>query len=57
MKGSDRKYFDSGDYAMSQAGKGSSKDVGSDHPSAELIPHSAPKQGMDLYFVMIVFRE
>lgn len=42
MKGSDRKYFDSGDYAMSQAGKGSSKDVGSSHPSPEQIPHSNP---------------
>jgi hypothetical protein len=30
---------------MSQAGQGSSKDVGSDHPSPELIPHSNPAKG------------
>jgi len=38
----DRKYFDSGDYALSQAGKGSPKDVGAQHPSPERIPHSNP---------------
>ncbi|KAJ3344764.1 hypothetical protein HDU83_004758 [Entophlyctis luteolus] len=38
----DRKYFDSGDYALSQAGKSSPKDVGSQHPSPERIPHSNP---------------
>ncbi|KAJ3332839.1 hypothetical protein HDU76_012903 [Blyttiomyces sp. JEL0837] len=43
MKG-DRKYFDSGDYALSQAGKSSPKDVGSQHPSPERIPHSVPQQ-------------
>ncbi|KAJ3207908.1 hypothetical protein HK099_000170 [Clydaea vesicula] len=42
MKGSDRKFFDSGDYAMSQAGKASSKDIGSNHPTPEQIPHSHP---------------
>ncbi|KAJ3411744.1 hypothetical protein HDV05_001755 [Chytridiales sp. JEL 0842] len=42
MKGGDRKYFDSGDYALSQAGKSSPKDVGSLHPSPERIPHSIP---------------
>ncbi|KAG5921371.1 hypothetical protein E4U42_005866 [Claviceps africana] len=38
----DRKYFDSGDYAMSKAGKGDGVDagaVGSEHPSPENIPH------------------
>ncbi|KAK0733312.1 camp-regulated phosphoprotein/endosulfine conserved region-domain-containing protein [Lasiosphaeria miniovina] len=38
----DRKYFDSGDYAMSKAGKGDSVDtgsVGSQHPVPEDIPH------------------
>lgn len=38
----DRKYFDSGDYAMSKAGKGDSVDagsVGSEHPVPENIPH------------------
>ncbi|RKO95657.1 hypothetical protein CXG81DRAFT_10095, partial [Caulochytrium protostelioides] len=39
----DRKYFDSGDYALSQAGKGS-EPVGSQHPSPERIPHSVPVQ-------------
>ncbi|KAI9322053.1 camp-regulated phosphoprotein/endosulfine conserved region-domain-containing protein [Zopfochytrium polystomum] len=42
MKG-DRKYFDSGDYALSQAGKSSPKEVGSQHPSPERIPHSVPQ--------------
>ncbi|GKT90797.1 cAMP-regulated phosphoprotein family protein [Colletotrichum tofieldiae] len=39
----DRKYFDSGDYAMSKAGKGDSVDtgaVGSQHPVPENIPTS-----------------
>ncbi|TQV92870.1 hypothetical protein V2A60_003823 [Cordyceps javanica] len=38
----ERKYFDSGDYAMSKAGKGDSVDagaVGSEHPVPENIPH------------------
>ncbi|KAJ3073304.1 hypothetical protein HDU98_001854 [Podochytrium sp. JEL0797] len=38
----DRKYFDSGDYALCQAGKSSAKDLGSQHPSPERIPHSNP---------------
>ncbi|KAI9104737.1 camp-regulated phosphoprotein/endosulfine conserved region-domain-containing protein [Phlyctochytrium arcticum] len=42
LKGGDRKYFDSGDYAMSKAGKSSSDEVGSQHPSPERIPHSVP---------------
>ncbi|KAH6899729.1 camp-regulated phosphoprotein/endosulfine conserved region-domain-containing protein [Thelonectria olida] len=45
----ERKYFDSGDYAMSKAGKGDSVDagaVGSQHPSPENIPHlSSPISG------------
>jgi hypothetical protein len=44
----DRKYFDSGDYAMSKAGKGDGVDagaVGSQHPVPENIPHlSSPVQ-------------
>ncbi len=43
LKGGDRKYFDSGDYAMSKAGKTSSNEVGSQHPSPERIPHSVPQ--------------
>lgn len=38
----DRKYFDSGDYAMSKAGRGDGVDagaVGSEHPVPENIPH------------------
>ena len=45
----DRKYFDSGDYAMSKAGKGDGVDagaVGSEHPVPENIPHlSSPVNG------------
>lgn len=45
----ERKYFDSGDYAMSKAGKGDSVDtgsVGSEHPVPENIPHlSSPVSG------------
>jgi len=45
----ERKYFDSGDYAMSKAGKGDSVDtgaVGSQHPLPENIPHlSSPVSG------------
>ncbi|KAL8711600.1 MAG: hypothetical protein Q9220_004010 [cf. Caloplaca sp. 1 TL-2023] len=38
----ERKYFDSGDYALSKAGKASEGDItsiGSQHPSPENIPH------------------
>ncbi|KKA28649.1 hypothetical protein TD95_001884 [Thielaviopsis punctulata] len=38
----ERKYFDSGDYALSKAGKADSVDtgsVGSQHPQPENIPH------------------
>ena len=48
LKGGDRKFFDSGDYAMSKAGKGSSKDVGRDHPSPEHIPHSVPTKNSEV---------
>ncbi|TAQ85001.1 hypothetical protein B7494_g6672 [Chlorociboria aeruginascens] len=45
----ERKYFDSGDYALSKAGKASSLDtgnVGSQHPLPENIPHlSSPGVG------------
>jgi hypothetical protein len=45
----ERKYFDSGDYAMEKAGKGDSVDtgaVGSQHPVPENIPHlSSPVSG------------
>jgi len=48
----ERKYFDSGDYAMSKAGKGDKLDtgsVGSQHPVPENIPHlSSPNQNSGL---------
>jgi hypothetical protein len=47
----ERKYFDSGDYALSKAGKASSVDtgsVGSQHPLPENIPHlSSPGVGLE----------
>ncbi|KAB5539390.1 cyclic-AMP-regulated phospho protein family protein [Coniochaeta sp. 2T2.1] len=46
----ERKYFDSGDYALSKAGKADSVDtgsVGSEHPLPENIPHlSSPGGGI-----------
>ena len=42
MQGQERKYFDSGDYALSKAGKASDTGVtsiGREHPSPENIPH------------------
>jgi hypothetical protein len=39
----ERKYFDSGDYAMSKAGKAAPTSVGSAHPTPESIPHSHPQ--------------
>jgi len=39
---SERKYFDSGDYALSKAGRGDGVDlgaVGTEHPAPERIPH------------------
>ncbi|KAK5987531.1 mRNA stability protein [Cladobotryum mycophilum] len=45
----DRKYFDSGDYAMNKAGKGDGIDtgaMGSQHPVPEKIPHlTSPANG------------
>ncbi|SAL99967.1 hypothetical protein [Absidia glauca] len=38
----ERKYFDSGDYALSQAGKEPESTIGSEHPSPDTIPHSNP---------------
>jgi hypothetical protein len=41
----ERKYFDSGDYALSKAGKASDvgvTQVGREHPNPEKIPHMAP---------------
>ncbi|KAI9224568.1 camp-regulated phosphoprotein/endosulfine conserved region-domain-containing protein, partial [Blastocladiella britannica] len=40
----ERKYFDSGDYAMSKAGKGGAEtSVGTSHPTPDTIPHSHPQ--------------
>jgi len=41
----ERKYFDSGDYALSKAGKASDTGVttiGTEHPKADEIPHTSP---------------
>lgn len=39
----ERKYFDSGDYALSKAGKANDvTSIGTGHPSAETIPHASP---------------
>lgn len=41
----ERKYFDSGDYALSKAGKAGDTGVttiGTEHPTAEKIPHTSP---------------
>lgn len=41
----ERKYFDSGDYALSKAGKASDSgmtNIGTEHPSADNIPHVSP---------------
>ncbi|KAF9189933.1 hypothetical protein BGZ51_009145 [Haplosporangium sp. Z 767] len=40
LLGHQRKYFDSGDYALCKAGK--EVTVGSEHPQPENIPHSIP---------------
>ncbi|KAK6854516.1 hypothetical protein PG990_007981 [Apiospora arundinis] len=48
----DRKYFDSGDYAMSKAGKGDSVDtgsVGTQHPAPENIPHLNSPNGTNAH--------
>jgi len=38
----DRKYFDSGDYALSKAGVAPQSNVGTAIPSPETIPHASP---------------
>jgi len=38
----ERKYFDSGDYALTKAGR-TEIPIGSAHPSPESIPHSNPQ--------------
>ncbi|EMC97513.1 hypothetical protein BAUCODRAFT_454427 [Baudoinia panamericana UAMH 10762] len=46
----ERKYFDSGDYAMSKAGKADAGLVGGlgrEHPSPETIPHLASQQSQN----------
>ena len=46
----ERKYFDSGDYALSKAGKASTDGVtqiGREHPNPENIPHSASPHNGD----------
>jgi hypothetical protein len=46
----ERKYFDSGDYALSKAGKASDIGVtaiGREHPVPENIPHIAPPQNVN----------
>ncbi|KAK3074729.1 hypothetical protein LTR53_002604 [Teratosphaeriaceae sp. CCFEE 6253] len=40
----ERKYFDSGDYAMSKAGKADAGGLGREHPSPESIPHHSQQQ-------------
>jgi hypothetical protein len=42
MTPKDRKYFDSGDYALSKAGKTPRDSVGTAIPSPENIPHASP---------------
>lgn len=37
----ERKYFDSGDYALSKAGKAPQQDVGTAIPNPETIPHAS----------------
>ncbi|KAF9926415.1 hypothetical protein BGZ75_003644 [Mortierella antarctica] len=44
----ERKYFDSGDYALSKAGK-TNAPVGSQHPQPENIPHSNPTTANHLH--------
>ncbi|KAG0935090.1 hypothetical protein G6F65_000290 [Rhizopus arrhizus] len=38
----ERKYFDSGDYFLTKAGKEPLATIGSEHPSPDTIPHSNP---------------
>ncbi|KAG6830015.1 hypothetical protein H0H92_002543 [Tricholoma furcatifolium] len=41
----DRKYFDSGDYALSKAGVAPQNTVGTAIPNPENIPHASPGNG------------
>ena len=43
----DRKYFDSGDYALSKAGKAPQTAVGTAIPSPENIPHATPSPSIN----------
>ncbi|KAG6820172.1 hypothetical protein H0H93_004303 [Arthromyces matolae] len=45
MKTKDRKYFDSGDYALSKAGVAPQTTVGTAIPNPENIPHATPTNG------------
>ncbi|WFD01626.1 hypothetical protein MOBT1_000302 [Malassezia obtusa] len=40
----ERKYFDSGDYALSKAGKAPKQDVGTTIPNPDMVPHAATAQ-------------
>jgi len=42
----DRKYFDSGDYALSKAGVAPQSNVGTAIPSPESIPHASPPSNL-----------
>jgi hypothetical protein len=46
----DRKFFDSGDYALNKAGKDITQ-IGSEHPVPEIIPHhTSPPQSRHASF-------
>ncbi|KAG9052420.1 hypothetical protein FS842_009887 [Serendipita sp. 407] len=44
----DRKYFDSGDYALSKAGVAPQSNVGTAIPSPETIPHASPPSNLSM---------
>ena len=41
----ERKYFDSGDYALSKAGRAPKQSVGTAIPNPEMVPHAAASPG------------
>ncbi|KAL4402610.1 protein phosphatase inhibitor [Malassezia pachydermatis] len=41
----ERKYFDSGDYALSKAGRAPKQSVGTTIPNPEMVPHAAANTG------------
>ncbi|WFD25958.1 hypothetical protein MNAN1_000931 [Malassezia nana] len=41
----ERKYFDSGDYALSKAGRAPKQSVGTTIPNPEMVPHAAATTG------------